>query len=150
MSSSNDVILLCLSHVITNWARWKKHQQMWTYFDRESWLIISSCCKDLRLYRGYNGVPSNELGHDSTECLYAHRQRIDIEKHKVICVFLTTQYTSMHCCTICHCFVGIDSSAWLLQLPTNLTSMIYAQLQLSLMSWNNFVAFVLYSVHISQ
>jgi len=78
-----------------------------------SWLIVLVCGEDLGLLGWDDSVSVDELGHDSTNSLNTEGQRSNIKEKEILTTF-TAQNTCLHCCSVSHSFVRIDSTVWLL------------------------------------
>jgi len=100
----------------------KKKSVADVYLNWDGWLVVCGCWEDLWLLRRNDGVAADELGHHSADSLNAHRQRVYIEKHQVSGVFLATQHACLHCSTVRHCLVRVDSTAWLLDTTVKLST----------------------------
>lgn len=79
-------------------------QQSFTFIDLDcdSWLIVGSRRKDLRLLGGHYSIPWNQFGHHISHILSAKGKRTHVKQHQMPCVLITREHPSLHSSTVHH------------------------------------------------
>mmetsp|Transcript_18676 Transcript_18676/g.50144 ORF Transcript_18676/g.50144 Transcript_18676/m.50144 type:complete len:221 (+) Transcript_18676:447-1109(+) len=70
-------------------------------------LVVLVRRENLRLLRRNDCVSSNQLRHDSTDSFDSESQRGHIEQQQILTT-LTAQDSSLDCCAVSNCLIGID------------------------------------------
>ena len=82
--------------------------------DGDSVLIVGSGGKDLRLLGGDDSVTRNQLGHDTSDGLNTHGQRVDVQKNDLSSVLLSGQNSGLDGSAKSDGLIGVDASRWFL------------------------------------
>ena len=84
------------------------------HLDGDSGLVIGGRREDLRLLRGNDGVPRDDLGHDSSDSLDSHGERVHVEQNDVSSVLLSRDDSSLNGGSVGNGLIGVDSTRGLL------------------------------------
>jgi hypothetical protein len=87
-------------------------------------LIVLICREDLRFLCWDDSVPVDQLGHHTTDCFNAKCERSDIEEEQILAA-LTTEDASLHCSSISHCLIRVDTTIWFLAVEEILDELLH-------------------------
>ena len=79
------------------------------YLDGNGRLVVGGGGEDLALLGGDDGVPGDQLGHDSSDGLDSEGQWADIEKDDSAGLVFSGEDTSLDGSTVGDSLVGVDS-----------------------------------------
>ena len=78
--------------------------------DGDCVLVVGSGREDLRLLGGNDCVTRDQLGHDTSDSLNTHGQRVDVQKNDLAGVLLSGQNSGLDCSAESDGLIGVDAS----------------------------------------
>ena len=118
--------------------------------DGDGVLVVGSGGEDLALLGGNDGVPWDELGHDTTNGFNSKSKRVNVKKDNVSGVLFPRENTSLDSSSIGNSFIGIDSLAWLLSVKELLDELLDLGNSGGSSNQDNLVNFLLAKIRILQ